>query len=61
MAADFGHEELLQWARANGCPWDGAWDEEDSGGNSDGSDEDSNRDGKEDDDCDEGKEDPTKN
>jgi hypothetical protein len=21
-AADKGHLEVLQWARANGCPWD---------------------------------------
>jgi len=23
QAADGGHMEVLQWARANGCPWDG--------------------------------------
>ena len=22
MAAEGGHLEVLQWARANGCPWD---------------------------------------
>ena len=23
VAAEAGHEHVLRWARANGCPWDG--------------------------------------